>query len=67
MRWTIRQRILITFTAIVLVGSLGQLFIAGRQLEQATIDFYRSHLETDALIAGRLAAPDVRDRRRRRA
>ena len=52
MRWTIRQRILITFTVIVLVGSLVQLFIAGRQLEQATIDFYRSRLETDAVIAG---------------
>jgi signal transduction histidine kinase len=51
-RWTIRQRILITFMAVVLVGSLVQLFIAGGQLQQATLDFYRSQLETDALIAG---------------
>ncbi|MBI1259572.1 MAG: HAMP domain-containing protein [Chloroflexi bacterium] len=51
-RLTIRQRILLTFTTIVVLGSLLQLLIAGRQIQNATLDFYRQHLETEALIAG---------------
>ena len=49
---TIRQRILVIFTTIVVLGSLLQLLIAGRQIQNATLDFYRQHLETEALIAG---------------
>ena len=48
---TIRRRILITFTLIVLVGGLVQLLIAGSQLQTATFEFFRHHLETEALIA----------------
>ncbi|MEO8397334.1 MAG: HAMP domain-containing protein, partial [Chloroflexota bacterium] len=51
-RLTIRQRILLIFTSIVVLGSLLQLLIAGRQIQNATLDFYRQHLETEALIAG---------------
>ncbi|MCB9461124.1 MAG: HAMP domain-containing histidine kinase [Anaerolineaceae bacterium] len=49
-RFTIRQRILLTFLATVLMGSLLQLIIAGRQLQLATLEFYQHHLETDALM-----------------
>ncbi|MBZ0294582.1 MAG: HAMP domain-containing histidine kinase [Anaerolineae bacterium] len=49
-RWTIRQRILITFLAIVLTGGVLQLIIAGRQLQLATLEFYQHHLETDGLM-----------------
>lgn len=49
-RRTIRQRILITFITIVLTGGALQLLIAGHQLQQATIEFYQHHLETDALL-----------------
>lgn len=56
--FTIRQRILITFLAIVLGGGVVQLVIAGRQLQQATLEFYQHHLETDALmIASTLSEP----------
>ncbi len=48
-RLTIRQRILITFTIIVLSGSILQLMIAGRQLQLASLEFYHHHLEKDAL------------------
>src|SRR3954468_12175796 len=51
-RLTIRQRILLIFTSIAVLGSLLQLLIAGGQIQSATLDFYRQHLETDALIAG---------------
>ena len=51
-RLTIRQRILVIFTSIVVLGSLLQLLIAGEQIQSATLDFYRQHLETEALIAG---------------
>jgi len=57
-RLTIRQRILITFLAIVLTGGVVQLMIAGRQLQLATLEFYQHHLETDALmIASTLSEP----------
>ncbi|MCB9454713.1 MAG: HAMP domain-containing histidine kinase [Anaerolineaceae bacterium] len=55
---TIRQRILVTFIAIVLTGSVLQLIVAGWQLQLATLEFYQHHLETDALlIASSLAEP----------
>jgi signal transduction histidine kinase len=55
---TIRQRILLTFLATVLIGGLVQLIIAGRQLQLATLEFYQHHLETDALmIAATLSEP----------
>lgn len=55
---TIRQRILATFLTIVLTSGLVQLFIAGRQLQLATLEFYQHHLETDALmIAATLSEP----------
>jgi signal transduction histidine kinase len=57
-RLTIRQRILITFVAIVLMGSISQLIIAGHQLQFATLEFYQHDLETDALItAANLSEP----------
>lgn len=57
-RLTIRQRILMTFLAIVLVGGVVQLIIAGRQLQLATLEFYQHHLETEALmIASTLSEP----------
>jgi len=49
-RFTIRQRVLLTFLATVLIGSVLQLIIAGRQLQIATLEFYQHHLETDALM-----------------
>src|SRR5579871_3470085 len=51
-RLTIRQRILLIFTSIVVIGGILQLLIAGGQLQTATLDFYRQQLETDSLIAG---------------
>lgn len=57
-RLTIRQRIIVTFLAIVLTGGTVQLIIAGRQLQLATLEFYQHHLETDALtIANSLSEP----------
>lgn len=57
-RMTIRQRILLTFIPIALVGGMMQSFIAGRQLQQATLEFYQHHLETDALqVAATFAEP----------
>jgi signal transduction histidine kinase len=47
---SIRYRILLIFIVIVLVGSATQLFIAGYQLQMATLEFYQHHLETDALL-----------------
>ena len=49
-RITIQQRILLTFTLIALVGGVMQFFVAGRQLRQATLEFYQHHLEADALL-----------------
>jgi len=51
-RLTIRRRILVIFTSIVVLGSILQLLIAGGQLQTETLDFYRQQLETDALVAG---------------
>lgn len=57
-RLTIRQRILVTFLAVILTGGVLQLIIAGRQLQLATLEFYQHHLETDALmIASTLSEP----------
>ncbi|MBZ0302082.1 MAG: HAMP domain-containing histidine kinase, partial [Anaerolineae bacterium] len=54
----IRQRVLLTFIAVVLAGGVLQLLIAGRQLQLATLDFYQRRLETDALlISNTLAEP----------
>lgn len=50
-RLSIRQRMLIIFTLIALIGGLLQLIIAGSQLQSATLDFYQHHLETETLIA----------------
>lgn len=55
---TIRQRIMLTFIVVVLSGSIVQLFVAGLQLQSATIEFYQHHLETDAvLVASSLSEP----------
>lgn len=57
-RLSIRQRILIVFLLIVLSSGMVQLWIAGRQLEAMTLEFYQHHLETDALlISANLAEP----------
>lgn len=57
-RLSIRQRILITFILVAVTGGLIQFFIAGRQLESATLEFYQHHLETDALlVAATFAEP----------
>lgn len=46
------------FILIVLIGSTVQLLIAGNQLQNATLEFYRHHLETDAfLISANLSDP----------
>jgi signal transduction histidine kinase len=58
-RLTIRQRILLTFTLIVLVGSLIQLAIAGTQLSAATTESYRLRLESDALVTAASLASAV--------
>lgn len=65
-RLNIRQRILLTFLSVVIIGGVLQLLIAGGQLQDATLEFYRHHLETDALmLAAALAEPmeDYRDER----
>ncbi len=49
-RLSIRWRILIIFILIACVGGLVQFVIAGRQLEATTLEFYKHHLETDALL-----------------
>ncbi|MCB9451042.1 MAG: HAMP domain-containing histidine kinase [Anaerolineaceae bacterium] len=55
---TIRQRILVTFLAIVLTGSILQLLVAGWQIQLATLEFYQHHLETNALlVASGLSEP----------
>lgn len=51
-QFSIRQRILIIFILIVVLGSTVQLFIAGYQLQATTLEFYQHHLETDALLIG---------------
>ncbi len=57
-RLSIRQRILIIFIGIACVGGTVQFFIAGRQLEVTTLEFYQHHLETDALlVAATFAEP----------
>lgn len=57
-RMTIRQRILLIFILIALVGGMMQFFIAGRQLQLVTLEFYQHHLETDALlVAATFAEP----------
>ena len=56
--FTIRQRILVTFLAIVLTGSILQLLVAGWQIQLATLEFYQHHLETNALLVD--SGPDVR-------
>jgi signal transduction histidine kinase len=57
-RMTIRQRILLIFILIALVGGIVQFLIAGRQLQLATLEFYQHHLETDALlVAATFAEP----------
>lgn len=48
---SIRLRILVTFTLIVVLGGVVQLVIAGSQLENASIQYFHERLETDALIA----------------
>jgi two-component system sensor histidine kinase BaeS len=60
-RLTIRQRILLTFTLIVLVGSLIQLGIAGTQLGTATLEGYRLRLESDTLVTAASLANAVDD------
>lgn len=49
-RMTIRQRILLVFILVAFIGGMTQFFIAGRQLQLATLEFYQHHLETDALL-----------------
>lgn len=57
-RLSIRQRMLIIFTLIALIGGLSQLVIAGSQLQAATLAFFQHHLETDILVvAATLAEP----------
>jgi len=57
-RMTIRQRILLIFILIALLGGIVQFLIAGRQLQLATLEFYQHHLETDALlVAATFAEP----------
>ncbi|MGQ9904935.1 MAG: sensor histidine kinase, partial [Anaerolineae bacterium] len=57
-RLNIRQRILLTFLAIVLTGGAVQLVIAGHQLQVATLTFHQHHLEIDAVtIAATLSEP----------
>lgn len=59
---SIRRRILVTFTLIVVVGGVVQLLIAGSQLQTATLDFYRTHLESSASIAAITFASAFDDR-----
>ncbi len=55
---TIRQRILLIFILITVVGGIMQFLIAGQQLKVATLEFYQHRLETDALlIAATFAEP----------
>ncbi|MBZ0284478.1 MAG: HAMP domain-containing histidine kinase [Anaerolineae bacterium] len=57
-RLNIRQRILLIFILITLAGGMMQFFIAGRQLQLATLEFYQHHLETDGLlVAATFAEP----------
>lgn len=60
-RMTIRQRILLIFILIALVGGMMQFFIAGQQLQLATLEFYQHHLETDALLVATTFAEPLED------
>ncbi len=46
---TIRRRLLMTFTLVILVGGLALFWLAGRQLSRATLEFYQHDLETEAV------------------
>lgn len=59
---SIRRRILITFTAIVVLGGVVQLLIAGSQLQTATLNFYQTHLQSSAAIASVTFASAFDDR-----
>ncbi|MBK9126101.1 MAG: HAMP domain-containing protein [Chloroflexi bacterium] len=48
-RLTIRQRILTTFIAIVIVGTVVPLIVGGSLIQQMTLEFHQHHVETDAL------------------
>jgi signal transduction histidine kinase len=55
---TIGQRLLLTFTSITIVGGLALLYIAIRQLQTSTLEFYQRDVETEALTtAGTLGEP----------
>src|SRR5690349_19030422 len=51
MHLTIRQRILLIFTLIFVIGGLVQLYIAGSRLQVAALEFFEHNLETEALAA----------------
>lgn len=48
---SIRTRILMIFTTIVVTGGVLQLLIAGTQIQAATLEYFRHDLETHALVA----------------
>lgn len=55
-RGSIRRRILVTFTTLTLVGGGIQIIIAGRELQDATMEYNQHDLETHALVAASVFA-----------
>lgn len=59
MRLNIRERLLLTFTVVTLVGGLLLFWVAGRQIETATLEFHRSDLTRQALTISGLIVEDL--------
>ncbi|MEZ4667073.1 MAG: HAMP domain-containing sensor histidine kinase [Anaerolineae bacterium] len=58
-RPSIRRRLVVTFTTITAVGGLALFFIAGRLLENATIDYFKRDILTETVtLAGTLSGGD---------
>lgn len=48
---SIRQRLVLAFAIVTLLAGALQLWIAGRQIERATLDFFQRDLENDVYLA----------------
>jgi len=55
----IRQRLMLTFTLVISVGSLLLFWVAGRQIETATVEFHRSDLTNQALTISGVLLEDL--------
>lgn len=61
MRLNIRQRLMLTFTLVISAGALLLFWVAGRQIETATLEFHRSDLTNQALTISGVMLEDLED------